>query len=159
MADSARVTSIDALKRFREALVKFAEEAKHSLVSTDLQNRRISDWVNTTQKMYWLNEVKRRREKLGELRSELHRRKISGASDTEQMEAVRRETARLRHAEEKVEVVKRWGPPLLHAIDEYHGTARGLDDMLGREVAEGIAALDRMITALEEYIQLSPPSG
>ena len=159
MADSARVTSIDALKRFREALVKFAEEAKHSLVSTDLQNRRISDWVNTTQKMYWLNEVKRRSAKLGELRSELHRRKISNASDTEQMEAVRRETARLRHAEEKVEIVKRWGPPLLHAIDEYHGTARGLDDTLGREVAEGIAALDRMITALEEYIQLSPPSG
>ena len=124
------VTSIDALREFREALGTFIEDARNALTAVEMENRRVNEWVKNTQKFYWINEVKRRREKMNEIRGELHRRKLSGGGETEAKEAVRIANARLRVAEEKVEIVKKAAPVLQHAIDEYLGLARPLGDML-----------------------------
>ena len=134
MADAAKVTSIDAIREFREALGSFIEDARNALTAVEMENRRVNEWVKNTQRLYWINEVKRRREKMNEIRGELHRRKLSGAGDTEAKEAVRIANARLRVAEEKVEIVKKAAPILQHAIDEYLGLARPLGDMLTGEL-------------------------
>ena len=110
MADAAKVTSIDGIREFREALGSFIEDARNALTAVEMENRRVNEWVKNTQRLYWLNEVKRRREKMNEIRGELHRRKLSGAGDTEAKEQVRIANARLRVAEEKVEVVKKAAP-------------------------------------------------
>ena len=78
MADAAKVGSIDAIREFREALGTFIEDARNGLTSVEMENRRLNEWVKNTQRLYWLNEVKRRREKMNEIRGELHRRKLSG---------------------------------------------------------------------------------
>ena len=44
--------------------------------------------------------------------------------DSDQKEAVRVATLRVREAEAKIEIVKKWVSPLQHAIDEYHGKSR-----------------------------------
>ncbi len=159
MAESANVGSIDAIREFREALATFIEDARNALTSVDMENRRLNEWVKNTQRLHWINEVKRRRERMTEVRGELHRRKLSGAGDTEAKEAVRIATARLRVAEEKVEVVKKAAPILQHAIDEYLGMARPLGDMLTGELENCLAMLERMAEALEDYIRISAPAS
>ena len=159
MADAAKVGSIDAIREFREALGTFIEDARNALTSVEMENRRLNEWVKNTQRLYWINEVKRRREKMNEARGELHRRKLSGAGDTEAKETVRIANARLRVAEEKVEIVKKAAPILQHAIDEYLGLARPLGDMLGGELEHCMALLDRMAEALEDYIRISSPAN
>jgi hypothetical protein len=159
MGESAKVGSIDAIREFREALGCFVEDARAALTSVEMENRRINEWVKNTQRLYWLNEVKRRREKMNEIRGELHRRKLSGAGDTEAKEAVRIANNRLRVAEEKVEIVKKAAPVLQHAIDEYLGLARPLGDMLTGEIEHCMALLERMADALDDYIRISAPSN
>ncbi len=159
MADVAKVTSIDAIREFREALGNFIEDARNALTSVEMENRRVNEWVKNTQRLYWLNEVKRRREKMNEIRGELHRKKLSGGNETEAKEAVRIATARLREAEEKVEIVKKAAPVLQHAIDEYLGMARPLGDMLTGDLENALSMLQRMADALDAYIQTSAPAG
>ncbi len=159
MSESARVKSVDALREFREALGTFIEDARNALTSVEMENRRMTEWVNQTQKFYWLNEVKRRREKMNEIRGELHRKKLSGGGETEAKELVRIANARLREAEEKVEIVKKAAPVLQHAIDEYLGLARPLGDMLTGELENCMALLERMATALDDYLNISLPAG
>lgn len=158
MADAAKVGSIDAIREFREALATFIEDSRNALTAVEMENRRVNEWVKNTQRLFWLNEVKRRREKMNEIRGELHRRRLSGAGDTEAKEAVRIANARLRVAEEKVEIVKKAAPILQHAIDEYLGLARPLGDMLTGELEHCMGLLERMAEALEDYIRITAPS-
>ncbi len=159
MGESANVGSIDAIRDFREALGSFVEDARNALTAVEMENRRLNEWVKNTQRLFWINEVKRRREKMNEIRGELHRRKLSGAGDTEAKEAVRIANARLRVAEEKVEIVKKAAPILQHAIDEYLGLARPLGDMLSGELEHCMALLERMAEALDDYIRISTPAN
>lgn len=161
MAETARVTSIDALRELYEGIVTFREEAKNALVSVEMECRRATDFLNG-QRLYWAEELKRRKEKLSQAQSDLHRKKLqakpgSVVQDSDQKEAVRVAVIRVREAEAKIEVVKKWASPLQHAIDEYHGKSRPLGDMLEGDVEKSLGLLDRMIIALEEYIRLSPP--
>jgi len=158
MADAAKVTNIDGIREFRAALGSFIEDARNALTAVEMENRRVNEWVKNTQRLYWLNEVKRRREKMNEIRGELHRRKLSGAGDTEAKEAVRIANTRLRESEEKVEIVKKAAPILQHAIDEYLGLARPLGDMLTGELEVAMAKLDRMAEALDAYLRTTTQS-
>lgn len=159
MADSAKIKSVDALREFREALLTFIDDARNALTAVEMENRRVSEWVNHTQKFYWINEVKRRREKMNEIRGELHRKKLSGGNETEAKEAVRVANARLREAEQKVEIVKKSAPILQHAIDEYLGLARPLGDMLTGDLEKAVAKLENMARSLEAYLATSLPAG
>ena len=159
MADSARVGRIDDIRVFREALGSFIEDARNALIAVDMENRRITDWVKNTQKFHWINEVKRRREKMNEIRSELHRKKLSGAGDTEAKEATRIAKMKLLEAEQKVEIVKKWEPQLDHAISEYLSHSRPLGDMLTGELEHAMAMLERMAEALDKYLATAPPPG
>jgi hypothetical protein len=161
MGETAQVNSIDALKTIYEGVVLFREEAKNALISTEMECRRASDFLNQ-KRVYWAEELKRRKEKLAMAQSELHRKRLQAkpggtVKDADQKEAVRAATARVREAESKIEIVKKWTTPLQHAIDEYHGKSRPLGDMLEGEVEKSLGLLERMIIALEEYVRLAPP--
>lgn len=159
MSDAAKVKSVDALREFREALLTFIDDCRNALTAVEMENRRNNEFVAHTQKFYWANEVKRRREKMNEIRGELHRKKLSGGNETEAKEAVRVANARLRESEEKVEIVKKAAPILQHAIDEYLGLARPLGDMLTGDLEKALAKLENMANALEKYLSTSLPAG
>ncbi len=161
MGETAQVISIDTLKNLYDGMVLFREDAKNSLISVEMECRRASDFLNQ-QRLYWAEELKRRKEKYAMARSELHRKKLQAkpggvVQDSDQKEAVRIATARVREAEEKIEIVKKWVGPLQHAIDEYHGKSRPLGDMLEGDVEKSLGLLERMIIALEAYVRLAPP--
>jgi hypothetical protein len=164
MADSAKVLSVDALKQFRIALITFVEEARNALGGVDMELRRTRDWIERDQLSFWQMQVKRRHERMMNARTELFRRQISqqgseAKSDTEQKEALREAQRKLRVAEEKVEIVKRLIPFFQHAMAEYVSNATPLADHLSGGMERSLATLQRMITSIEEYLAIAPPSA
>jgi hypothetical protein len=164
MSRTANVLSVQALKDFKNAMIKFAEEARNSLSGVDMELRRMRDWLERDQLGYWQAQIKRRQEELMQARADLHRRKISqqgsdAVSDADQKEALREAQRRLRVAEEKVALVKKLIPALHHAIAEYHSHSQPLGDHLAGGFDRSVAGLEKMTLALEAYLATAVPTA
>lgn len=160
----ANVRSVDAIKDFKIALINFQEDARNALGGVEMEIRHVRNWLERDQLAYWKAQVKRCNELVAEARTELHRRKLSqgnsdAVSDADQKEALRLAQRKLREAEEKVERIKKWVPVLEHAISEYHSQAQPLGDSLAGRLVGSLALLDRMITAVEQYLAIQVPEG
>jgi chromosome segregation ATPase len=166
MSQSARVHSIDAIKALHAALARFGPEAREALGSAEIEIRRVCDYLQDQLK-YWQRQVERRQEDVNRARSDLaHARAIRQGERSgyvEQEIALRKAQARLREAEEKVVVCRRWILHLPQAINEYEGPARRLAGLLDADLKQGLAVLENKINVLEAYMALeaadapSPP--
>ena len=164
MSQTASVRSVDALKDFKIAMITFAEDARNALSSTDMEVRRVRDWLQRDQLTYWQAQVKRREEDVATAKSELFRRKVTAmnsdaVSDTDQKEALRLANRRLEQAHEMVAKIKRTIPYLEHAIAEYQATSQPLGDMLTGSFTNSVNLIERMVISLERYLELNAPSA
>src|SRR6185369_14912999 len=105
-AQAANVTSLDALKHFRAALIRFAAEVESALVTLELEARRPIDWIESDRKRYWPQETRKAAELLSEARQALERceLRISGEDARwcyDERKAVEKAKRRLQLAEEK----------------------------------------------------------
>ncbi len=163
MGRSARVTSIETVERFRNALCEFAKDAKDSLGAVEMQIHRTFDWL-TERLKHWQREVRVRQEELVRAKIELESRKLAnrggkGPGFTDQEKAFRRAQANLKEAEDRVASCRRWHPVLEHAVREYQGPARQLSSSLDIDLAHSLAILDQKLAALEAYLSLAPQSA
>ena len=78
MSQSARVTSVEAVKEFRPALIIFCEQAKDALSSVDMETRNLLDWLQRDQLGYWQRQLRLRQEEVSEAKAELFRRQLPG---------------------------------------------------------------------------------
>jgi hypothetical protein len=164
MSRTANVQSVQTLKDFKVAMVTFGEDARNALGGVDMELRRMRDWLERDQLGYWQMQVKRRAEEVMQARSDLHRKKISqqgseAKTDTEQKEALREATRRLRVAEDKVALIKRLIPQLHRIVDEYHSHSQPLADHLTGGFERSVNTVERMVVALESYIATNAPSA
>jgi hypothetical protein len=165
MSRSANVRSTQTLTDFKNSLCNFGEEARNALSGVEMELRRVRDWLERDQLGYWQAQVKRRQEQMMQARADLHKRKISqqgsdAVSDSEQKEALRDAQRRLRVAEEKVDLIKKKLIPYLHhEIAEYHSHSQPLGDHLSGGFERSIAAMEKMIGALESYLALRVPTA
>jgi hypothetical protein len=158
------VHSIEALKELRVALALFGDDALSALGAVDMEVRRTMQWLQQDRRMYWADQIKRRREQVAMAQAEVFRRKLTktpehSPSFSEQKELLRRAEASLRDAETRAALVKKWEPALQQAVFEYHGTTRRIKDLASGDVPRGMVLLERMIDALEAYLRVAPPSG
>lgn len=165
MAD-ARVTSIDAIVAFRGALRTFEESAAQAILSLDEQSRRAMNWIENDAATYWRQEIKRCSDLVARTRSELEScrlRTVGGqrASCLEQEQAYRAAQQKLRMAEEKIEVVRKWSNRVRRELDDYRGRTMGLRMALERDLPRTLGLLDRTISSLDSYVERSqqPDSG
>lgn len=161
MGSSARVISIDALRDFRASVVKFQEDASAALVAAEMDIHRMIDWLQSEQPRYWSQQMDRCREEIARAKTELSRKRLGNVGDGHASLVVEKESLakaqrRMRYAEEKLEVVRKWSRLVERGVYEYQGTARPLSTRLETELPKAMAALDGMLTALEEYAHLSP---
>src|SRR3954466_15708055 len=123
MSESARVTAIDAVNDLRVALVCFGEEAAEALCAADAEVRRTEELV-ADQLTHWQHEVRRGEDLVFQAKTELTRRKMMNfdgrpVDTTEQEVALRRALARLEHAEQQVEVCRRWSRQWPQEVIDY----------------------------------------
>ncbi|MEM7628408.1 MAG: hypothetical protein AAF356_03195 [Planctomycetota bacterium] len=162
MTDSARVSSIEALRAFRPALTRFAEESRAAVGASEASARRTLDWLAREQGPAWAREIRRREEEINSLRSEAYRKSAGpGASPRPPADLelrLQKAKRRLSLARQKVDDVRRWGKQLERALEDYRGGVAPLGEFVRGELATASARLDAMGDALDEYaaIDLKP---
>jgi hypothetical protein len=155
----ADVRSIAAVIDWRADLTNFNDLLAEAMAGVDLEIRRAYDWLEE-QLARWKKAVRDCEEDVVRAKAELSQRKLPtwdgrDPDCTVQEKALRLAKARLEHAEEKVETVRRWIGRLPKMIDEvFTGPSRRLKSFLEADVPNALAELARRIAALETYASL-----
>ena len=161
MSPGADVQAIEALEDWHNALCLFRDEALDALSSIALEVRRAFDWIEDEAKA-WHRETREADEEVVRAKAELAHRKTRDFSgripDTSvQEENLARAKARLRFAEDQMEVCRKWAARLPKMVsEEYEGTARRLGTFLDTDLPAAIARLNSRIESLHRYTAVKP---
>jgi hypothetical protein len=164
MSEQVRVESVDALKRFRVALCKFAETVKVGLDEAEAEIQRASLWLNQDQHRHWKRQTEKRTELYTRAKSDLNRKKAQKTALGARLSYVDEEKAlaaaerQLEEAKQKLANVRRWTRLLDEESFSYKAAAQGMNLAVEADVPNGLARLDNMIAALEAYASSAPPS-
>ena len=156
---TANVSSIDALRSFKAALVRFAAEVEAALVTLELEARRASDWVEDDRSRYWPQQARKASDLLSEARLALERCevRISGEdarSCYDERKAVEKAKRRLHLAEEKTQAVRRWRAQMHKETEEFQVQLARMKQYIETDLLRAVATLDRMIAALDRYVTI-----
>ena len=155
---SAQIHSLDALREFRTALVKFRETGSHAMANVEVEIRRALDWLGHDQLAYWKHQVRVREDAVNEAKINLQRRQLmkmaGGETPTcdEEKKQLARAKARHAEAEEKIELIRKWVEIVEHEVAEYHATAHATNMMIDQDVPRAIHELDRLVGRIEAYL-------
>lgn len=164
MDSQVRVASLDRFQDFRAAYAKFGDAAQQALLTVEMEIRRMLDWLEKDQVAYWKGEIRRREEKLNEAKAALHRKRITATfgnvvQDADEIVAVRRAKERLEQAEAKLKTVKQWCLIIEQEIQEYRPPAQVLANVIDADVPKALSSLDRMMDAIEGYLNVAPATA
>src|SRR5258708_22423658 len=81
MSEAARVTSTEALKQAKVAMIEFADAIVSTLASVDSDINRISSWLNQDRPAYWKRQVRLREEEVNKIKTEIMRKRIIAAPE------------------------------------------------------------------------------
>lgn len=156
MPTQAKITSIDALERFRASLIVFLNKAHSALDQTTDEIRRTRGWIDHDRRTFWEAEARRRARVHAQAEQELLSARMTKALDdlSAQQLAVRKAKLALEEAEEKVRNVKRWRRDMDGLVDPM---ARGLNSLrsyLDHDLPKGIAYLAEAQRLVESYTEI-----
>lgn len=159
---SANVRDIQAIREFRAALLRFADEAEGALQFMQTEMNRTFEWIEHDRPHYWTVQLRLAFDQVAATRTALstcQMRTVAGRrpSCIEEKQAYERARRRLQHCQEQLERVKRWNARIRHDASEFHGRMAGLRQLLEFEIPRALALLDRTATTLEAYADVKPP--
>lgn len=153
MAEQAKITSLEALERFRAALIVFMTDAHRSVDEVGDAIRQTRQWITHDQRMHWEAQRRRWQQKLDQATQELMSARLSSLRDSTTMQenAVRKCKAALTEAEEKLRALKQWGRNYDNAVDPLAKGLESLRFLLDHELPKGVAYLLQAQKTLEGY--------
>lgn len=162
MSGSAQVTSIDAVAAFRAALRTFQDQATRALVSLDEQGLGALQWLEHDAPAYWRGQIRHCYDEVARTRTALETCRMRAVADhrpacLEEQEALRLAQHRLREAEDKLEVVRRWTQKVREELDEYRGRVMRFRECVERHLPRSLALLDRTLATLDSYVERPAP--
>jgi len=162
MTQSARVTSIDAVQQFKEALCIFCEQARDAICQVQMESRRVVDWLLFEAPSYWERALRAAEKDLANAKADLFRIQLQRSSgnrvdDIEQKKAVERAKHRIEEASEKLKSVQHWGRVAQRAHQEYEGRARRLADLVEGDPPPSVLFMEKVLETLDAYLQVAPP--
>jgi hypothetical protein len=162
MSEAARVNSTEALKQAKAAMADFSDSIVSALASVDADINRVSSWLNQDRPAYWKRQVRLQEEGVIKIKTDIMRKRIIAAPEpasvVEEEKQLDRAKIKLEHAQKRFAAVKRWGPVWDREALLYKTSTHGLTEYLHRDVPTAVARLERMMTSLEEYTRIAPPS-
>lgn len=159
--ESARVESIDALRHFRIALVKFIEAAYVALSDAESEVRQRQNWLENEQYTHWQGQIKKRTLAVERAREAVRMKKVSKDSAGRTPSAVDEEKilarclVALEEAELKFANTRKYARVLTKETEVYKGTVQRFATTVQVDMPAAVAALDRLIASLEEYVALN----
>src|SRR5688500_4794101 len=157
----ARVESIEAIANFKRALFKFAEAANSALTDAEADLVGVHRWLETEQRVYWQNNVRKATELVSRCEEALRHKRIFKDASGRTPSAVDEEKALAKakrmkeHAEEKLENVRRYTPRLAREIMIYKGQVQRFATFIAADIPVAAAKLDKMVDSLEAYVNLA----
>ncbi len=161
----ARVTNVAAIPDFRAELATFAVEVRQAISEVEMEVRRALDWITHDRPLYWQGEIRHGNEAVARAKDELSQSRIYKRIDeyvpscAEEKKALDRTKRRLEHAEQKLEIVKKWARAAQQAVDKFKGPMQRLSAVLDGDIPHALAVLDRMSDALARYAALGAPAA
>jgi hypothetical protein len=158
----ARVESLDALKVFRVALVKFAEGVNVAIGDAESEMQRTLTWLEVEQNTYWQSQIRKRQEALAKALDALRQKTIfkdaTGRvqSAVDEQKVVNRCRQRLEVANQKLSAVKVYARRLQKEIENYRGSTQRLSTTIQSDIPVYAAKIDRMASTLQAYVELTP---
>src|SRR3954470_9873923 len=156
----ARVESVDAIRLFRAALIKFAESGNVAMTSADTDVDRTLSWLEREQTVYWSNQVRKRHEFVQRCEDAVRQKRLFKGFDGREQSAVDEMKAlsnarRMREeAEQKVLAVKRAIQTLQKESQLYRGRVQKLATTLQQDIPNAVRMLDAMVGQLEGYLAI-----
>jgi hypothetical protein len=163
MSQTARVDSVDALKEFRVALIKFAEAANAALGDAESEVQRAQMWLENDQMSFWQSQIRKRTELVSRCKDALRMKKVfkdatgSRQSYIDEEKALAKATRMLEEAEQKMANTKSWARRFQKEAAAYKGSVQRLSTFVLADVPVATAKLDRMTAALQAYIAFVAP--
>ena len=163
MAETANITSSEAIAAFRAALIVFLGKVRPLLEETSGEIIRTRQWVDEDQRRHWENQFRIRWRKLEEARAELFTATLSKLQEASSLHhmAVQRADKAVRECETKRAVLKKWSRDLDDKTDPLVKQISQFETFLTTEMPRAIAHLDRVIESIEAYAgilkQETPP--
>jgi hypothetical protein len=156
MERSAHVTSIEAIRDFRAALLQFGGEAEDAVIMLTLEARKAIQWLQQDRSRYWPEQTRRAQEWVVQARNDLDRCQLHyGSEDApscfDQKKRLERAKRRLRLCEEKVKAVKRWINTVRQELDDFDSELAKMNNWLETDLPRAAASLERMLRALDKY--------
>src|SRR5947207_6435983 len=107
MSNPARVESIEALKMFRRAVIRFVEAANVAMGDAESEMQRRLNWLENEQDSHWQGQIRKRQEEVSKCRDAVRQKKLfkdfagrTPSADQEE-KALRIALARLEEADRK----------------------------------------------------------
>lgn len=162
MAEGARVDSIDVIKGFKPALVKFAEAINVALGDAESEIHRTLVWLEAEQSQHWRSEIRKRQTEVARAREAVRMKKLYKDSSGRTVTAIDEEKAlavalrKLQEAEQKALAVKKWSLRLQKEMEQYKGGTQSLATAVQSDVPAATARLDALFSKLESYVSMGP---
>jgi len=157
-ATSANVCSISAVASFRASLCTFDENALRVLNAIEQVAQGMLQWLEHDVPLYWRQQVRHCYDNVARTRASLdtcRMRTVGGRKPAciEEQMAFRAAKQKLRDAEEKIEIARKWANRIRREVDEYRGRVMKLKLCLECDVPRTIALLERILSSLEAYVE------
>ena len=160
MANKINITSVEAIEAFRAHLILYISKASPALDEVSSELGRTKNWVQNTQKGYWMGVLKQRGRALEEAQANMFSAKLSNfreAASAEQLALTKAKNA-YAEAEHKMRVIRRWDrefeertEPLAKQLEKFH-------TILADDLSKAVHRLAEIIKILDEYTALHAPS-
>lgn len=155
MAESANITSLDAIAAFRSQLILYLSKARPLLEEISGEIIRTQQWLDDTQRQHWENQFRQRWRKLEEAKAELFNARLSKLQEASSLHymAVQRAERAVQECEGKLSAVKRWGRDLEPRASPLVKQAEQFQTYLVTEMPHAVAQLDNILRVLEGYTE------
>lgn len=159
MNSSAKVTSLDAMRTFYSAILKFAEEAELALAMMRTESLRSIDWIENDRPSYWKRQIQKSYDLVAHRRQELQHCKMRTFGDfrpscIEEKKALENAKRRLQFCQATYDQIPQWASKIRHESEEHRGRMGQIGHILAAEVPQMLGLLKNMIQALEDYAEV-----
>ena len=164
MSRTARVRSIDALRRLSEALAVFEAEAGMALSQAEADARSAAEWLSREQIPHWTKTVRLRQERAKQAQSDYVRTKafvteVKPVSFDDKRRAAEQARESLEASRESLAATKRYSREIDKKLELYRGRTQRLAVFLTAQLPMARASLERMAEHLEQYASGAPPAA
>lgn len=153
MSEQARVHDTEALRRFRPALIRFAEDANTALISEGAGASKVLETLRRERLPHWKREIRLRSELAVRANTKLTQQTASqdARPSVDARKAYEAAKRAVQEAEDKHATVQRQIRTLEKEIENYRTAVQAMASMVRARIPAAVATLDNAITTLDAY--------